>query len=78
LRVQYEIPLYHIISRGNKRKLIFREEVDRVKFINLLDITIKLFHLLCHAYCVMENRVCELRPQEQEPFTPPPLTPIPG
>ena len=55
LRIQFDGALYHIISRGNERKMIFREEADRVKYLSILSTTIKRCNWLCHAYCLMGN-----------------------
>jgi len=55
LRIQFEGALYHIISRGNERKMIFLDDADRIKYINTLHKTIKRFNWLCHVYCLMGN-----------------------
>ena len=55
LRIQFEGALYHIISRGNERMMIFLDEADRTKYLNILNTTIERFNWLCHAYCLMEN-----------------------
>ena len=36
LRIQFEGALYHIISRGNERMMIFLDEADRDKYLNIL------------------------------------------
>ncbi len=55
LRIQFEGALYHIISRGNERMMIFLDEADRIKYINILHTTIERFNWLCHVYCLMGN-----------------------
>lgn len=55
LRIQFEGALYHIISRGNERMMIFLDEADRIKYLNILSTTIKRFNWLCHVYCLMGN-----------------------
>ena len=40
LRIQFEGALYHIISRGNERMMIFLEDADRIKYLNILHTTI--------------------------------------
>ena len=55
LRIQYEGALYHIISRGNERKMIFLDDADRIKYLNILHKTIERFNWLCHVYCLMGN-----------------------
>lgn len=55
LRIQFEGALYHIISRGNERKMIFLEEADHIKYLNFLNKTVERFNWLCHVYCLMGN-----------------------
>ncbi|HEY4485197.1 MAG TPA: transposase [Nitrospiria bacterium] len=55
LRVEYAGALYHVTSRGNARKPIFKDEEDRKTFLRLLDRVNQRFHWLCHAYCLMDN-----------------------
>ncbi len=55
LRIQYEGALYHLTSRGNAKNPIFRDNQDRVAFLNLLSKVNQRYHWLCHAYCLMDN-----------------------
>ena len=55
LRIQFKGALYHIISRGNERMMIFLEDPDRIKYLNILHTTIERFNWLCHVYCLMGN-----------------------
>jgi REP element-mobilizing transposase RayT len=55
IRIQFPGALYHITSRGNGRKNIFRDDADRGKFLEALSSTIGRYHWLCHAYCLMNN-----------------------
>jgi hypothetical protein len=36
LRIEYRGAYYHVTSRGNERKAIFRDDADREKFIESL------------------------------------------
>ncbi|MEA2102454.1 MAG: hypothetical protein U9P80_07755, partial [Thermodesulfobacteriota bacterium] len=36
LRIEYPGALYHVISRGNERKSIFRDDSDRGRFLGVL------------------------------------------
>ena len=36
LRVQYPGTLYHVTNRGNERKAIFKDDVDRREFLKIL------------------------------------------
>ena len=33
LRIEYEGAYYHVTTRGNERKAIFRDDIDRRKFL---------------------------------------------
>ena len=55
LRIEYPHALYHVTSRGNARKKIFRDDHDREKILDVLASVVKRYHWICHAYCLMDN-----------------------
>lgn len=55
LRIEYEGAVYHVTSRGNERKSIFRDDEDREIFLNTLEKVNRRCNWLCHAYCLMDN-----------------------
>ena len=55
LRIEYPGAVYHITSRGNDKKTIFRDDADRETFLKILAFVNKRHHWLCHAYCLMDN-----------------------
>ena len=55
LRIEYDGALYLITSRGNERKAIFRDDEDRVNFLDALQKVNERFNWICHAYCLMNN-----------------------
>jgi REP element-mobilizing transposase RayT len=55
LRIEYDGALYHVTSRGNDGKSIFKDDRDRELFLNTLAQVTQRFHWLCHAYCLMNN-----------------------
>jgi putative transposase len=55
LRIQYDGALYHITSRGNARKAIYRDDEDRRMFLDTLFNVNKRYKWICHAYCLMNN-----------------------
>ena len=55
LRIEYDGALYHITSRGNERRAIFRDDEDRVDFLDALQKVNERFNWICHAYCLMNN-----------------------
>jgi putative transposase len=55
LRIEYEGAHYHVTTRGNERKAIFRDDIDRRKFIELLGRAVEQFDIRVHAYVLMDN-----------------------
>jgi REP element-mobilizing transposase RayT len=55
LRIEYDGAFYHVTSRGNDRKPIFKDDSDRELFLNTLAQVNERFHWICHAYCLMNN-----------------------
>jgi REP element-mobilizing transposase RayT len=55
LRIEYPGAVYHITSRGNEKKPIFKDERDRDIFLDTLSQVDKRYNWLCHAYCLMNN-----------------------
>jgi REP element-mobilizing transposase RayT len=55
LRIEYEGAHYHVTSRGNERKAIFRGDLDRKKFLELIRRAVEQFDLRLHAYVLMAN-----------------------
>jgi REP element-mobilizing transposase RayT len=55
LRIEYDGALYHITSRGNERKPIFKDDTDRENFLDTLHKVNKRYNWICHAYCLMDN-----------------------
>jgi putative transposase len=55
LRIEYDGAVYHITSRGNSRKPIYKEDEDRRIFLEVLHRANTRYNWLCHAYCLMNN-----------------------
>ena len=55
LRIEYPGAVYHVTSRGNDRKAIFKDDHDRENFLNTLDRVNERYNWICHAYCLMGN-----------------------
>ncbi len=55
LRIEYPGAVYHVTSRGNERKAVFKAEGDRTAFLNVLHSANKRYNWICHAYCLMDN-----------------------
>jgi len=55
LRIEYAEAVYHVTSRGNARRSIFKDETDREMFLRILEEVNDRYHWFCHAYCLMNN-----------------------
>ncbi|WP_257284586.1 transposase [Endozoicomonas sp. SESOKO1] len=55
LRIEYAGALYHVTSRGNERKPIYREEVDFNLFLDTLAEVCDRFNWVIHSWCLMTN-----------------------
>lgn len=55
LRLEFPGALYHVTARGNTQQDIFLDEEDRRRFLTVLERAVSRFHLLLHAYCLMDN-----------------------
>lgn len=55
LRVQYPGAIYHVMSRGDRKKAIYETDVDRHDFLKTLAETCEKTGFQIHAYCLMKN-----------------------
>ncbi len=55
LRVEYPGAVYHVMNRGNRREAIFREDRDRVLFLETLAEACRKTGWEIHALCLMPN-----------------------
>ena len=55
LRLEFPGALYHVTARGNARHAIVLDDQDRQRFLDVLARVVDRFHLLLHAYCLMDN-----------------------
>jgi REP element-mobilizing transposase RayT len=57
LRIEYPGAVYHVITRGNNRQVIFRDDQDRTLYLEKLFhyCREKAVHLLC--YCLLSNHI---------------------
>jgi len=54
-RIEYEGGLYHVLSRGNERRDIFRDDDDRLTFLDLIGDMSDQYHVDIFAYTLMNN-----------------------
>ncbi len=55
LRIQYTGAYYHITCRGNERRGIFKNDSDRVAFLNCLERSLAQYTVILHVYTLMDN-----------------------
>jgi putative transposase len=55
LRIERSGGWYHVISRGNERKPIFRDDRDRRHFLELLGKLVGLYRIRLHVFVLMDN-----------------------
>jgi REP element-mobilizing transposase RayT len=55
LRINYPGAFYHVTSRGNERKAVFKSTRDREKFLEYLETATLRYNAAVHVYCLMEN-----------------------
>lgn len=55
LRIEYPGAFYHVTSRGNERKAVFKSRRDREQFITYLESATERYGAVIHVYCLMDN-----------------------
>ncbi|MBI2551647.1 transposase [Candidatus Uhrbacteria bacterium] len=55
LRIELRGGLFHVTSRGNRKKRIYEDDSDRELFLWNLNDVLKTHNWICHAYCLMNN-----------------------
>jgi putative transposase len=55
LRINAPDLTYHVTARGTGRMPIYRDDQDRLTFLERLARVVEDCHLRCHAYCLMTN-----------------------
>jgi len=55
LRIIYPDAFYHVTSRGNERREIYKSQRDREKFLSYLESASERYGAVIHAYCLMTN-----------------------
>ena len=55
LRIEYPGAFYHVTSRGNERKDIFKSQRDREKFLSYVESAVVRYGAVVHTWCLMSN-----------------------
>ena len=57
LRIEYAGAIYHIISRGNARQIIFLDDKDREKMLKDLEDSVVRYGWEMFSFCLMPNHL---------------------
>lgn len=55
LRIEFPGAYYHITSRGNEKRDVFRSRKDRERFLFYIESAAERYGAVIHAYCLMTN-----------------------
>ncbi len=55
LRIEFSGALYHVMSRGNDRRAIVRDDADRNRRLGWLARTVETYRRRLHAFALMNN-----------------------
>ena len=55
LRITFPGAFYHVTSRGNERKAVFKSQRDREKFLEYLETATERYNAMIHVFCLMDN-----------------------
>ena len=55
LRIEFPGALYHVISRGNERRAIVRDDLDRERRLDWLRRTVEMFEWRLHAFVLLDS-----------------------
>ena len=56
-RIKDEFSTYHVVQRGNEKRNIFRNDEDKLKFLEIISKAREKHNFLVYAYCLMDNHV---------------------
>jgi putative transposase len=55
LRIQFDGALYHVTSRGNEKRAIFKDNRDRLRLLEILKLSLSNYQVLLYCYVLMQN-----------------------
>ncbi|WP_268992791.1 MULTISPECIES: transposase [unclassified Janthinobacterium] len=55
LRLEFAGALYHVTSRGDRRRAIYRDDTDRLAWQKVLALVCERHHFVVHSFCQMGN-----------------------
>jgi REP element-mobilizing transposase RayT len=60
-REEVEDGVFHVYARGNDKRLVFHDELDRRMYLRMLRSAVEDYRWRLLAYCLMNNQVLRLR-----------------
>lgn len=54
-RVWYPGAIYHVMSRGNRRTVLFQDNSDYMRFLECVSLSKKQYGFRIHSMCLMTN-----------------------
>jgi REP element-mobilizing transposase RayT len=55
LRIEFPGAFYHVMARGNEKRVIYKSHRDRMKFLEYLESASTRYGAVAHSYCLMDN-----------------------
>ncbi|MBW1716378.1 MAG: transposase [Deltaproteobacteria bacterium] len=55
LRIQFDGALYHLTCRGNEKREIFKDDTDRLRFLETLELSLNNYQVVLYCYILMQN-----------------------
>jgi putative transposase len=56
-RIEFENALYHVITRGNQKQIVFQNDADFSKYLTILSIYRERYGFILHSYVLMSNHL---------------------
>ena len=56
-RIKSKTNIYHVMSRGLNKQLLFDDETDYLRYLQLLNDIKKEYGIKVYAYCLMSNHI---------------------
>lgn len=67
-RIKSQTGIYHIMLRGINKQVVFAEEKDKIKFLDIIKFYKESCNFKLYAYCLMDNHIHLLLKEESDPI----------
>jgi REP element-mobilizing transposase RayT len=68
-RIEYEGALYHVLTRGNQKQKIFKNQEDFIKYLKILSDYKKQYDFYLYAFILMNNHIHLLIETKKAPLS---------